>query len=174
MNAVYKIVITLSILLAFFCVLYTPSMVQAEEGSTESVNLKGLLSVKAIPWGTVSIDGVRVGTTPVLNKVLKPGVYQVVILFPSRKLKVVKKVTVEPGQHVSIMHDFEQNGADVDATEVNVVKVEGVIDADSANNGNSKNTASGEEAQKDASVNKKAKKSRSEGRPTAAPIELPL
>ena len=75
---------------------------------TASGNGTGYISVKAVPWATVNIDSVRVGTTPVTKKSVKSGSHKVEIVFPSKKLKQTKTVNIKSGQHVSIGYNFDE------------------------------------------------------------------
>ena len=65
----------------------------------------GKISVKAKPWGVVSIDGSRVGNTPKTQEV-KSGTHKVEIHLPNKNLRVNKSVVVKPNQTVNVGYDF--------------------------------------------------------------------
>ncbi len=63
---------------------------------------KGSLSVNSEPWSVVSIDGVRVGNTPLIGHVLPAGRHHVQLRNPPRKLQMKRTVTIRPGQETRI------------------------------------------------------------------------
>ena len=66
---------------------------------------EGKVTIKAVPWGFVSIDGKRIGNTP-KTETLKAGTHKIEINLPNKNLKVSKSITVKGGQAVSIGYDF--------------------------------------------------------------------
>ena len=66
---------------------------------------EGKVTIKAVPWGFVSIDGKRIGNTP-KTETLKAGTHKIEINLPNKNLKVSKSITVKGGQSVSIGYDF--------------------------------------------------------------------
>ncbi len=69
--------------------------VKADQTSTISVTLpNGSLSINAVPWADVSVDGTPVGQTPLANVALPIGTHEVVFRHPSlgeqRRTVVVK------------------------------------------------------------------------------------
>ena len=65
----------------------------------------GKITVKAKPWGVITIDGSRVGNTSI-SKEVKSGTHKVEIVLPNKNLKTSKSVTVKPNETVSIGYDF--------------------------------------------------------------------
>lgn len=66
----------------------------------------GSLTVKAVPWATVSIDGARVGNTPITGRKLKTGSHKVELNLPNKQKKVHKTVTIKSDQTTSITYNF--------------------------------------------------------------------
>lgn len=71
----------------------------AESGS-------GTLTVKAKPWAIVSIDGARVGNTPISKKVLKAGSHKVELNHPAKQKKVNKTINLKNNQNIELNYDF--------------------------------------------------------------------
>ena len=66
----------------------------------------GTVTVKAKPWAIVSIDGARVGNTPISKKVLKAGSHKVELNHPARQKKVNKTITLKNNQNIELNYDF--------------------------------------------------------------------
>ncbi len=69
----------------------------------------GTISVKATPWATVSIDSVRVGTSPINKRKVKTGSHKVELALPPQKKQVSKTVTVKADQNVDVGYNFNTN-----------------------------------------------------------------
>ena len=67
---------------------------------------RGYVTLDALPWATVSVDGVKVGDTPIDSLPLNSGTSTVVFSNPSLKKRVVRKVTVKPGATVFVKVDL--------------------------------------------------------------------
>ena len=72
--------------------------VAAGQGTRLAVQLpSGLLSINALPWADVWVDGTPVGTTPLANLSLKVGTHQVVLRHPTlgerQQTVIVKALT---------------------------------------------------------------------------------
>lgn len=67
---------------------------------------KGTLSVKATPWATVSIDGKRIGNTPIMNREVSAGAHTVELTFLPKQKRVKKKVTVKNGASATVGYNF--------------------------------------------------------------------
>lgn len=65
----------------------------------------GTLVIKAKPWAAVSIDGKRVGTTPV-TRPESSGTHKIDITFPSKNKTASKRVTLRPNQKLELGYDF--------------------------------------------------------------------
>jgi serine/threonine protein kinase len=61
----------------------------------------GFLTINAVPYGTVSIDGVEIGDTPIVRRALPPGEHTVRIARPGFRTETVP-VTVTAGNEVRI------------------------------------------------------------------------
>ncbi|MFA5624427.1 MAG: serine/threonine-protein kinase [Bradymonadales bacterium] len=67
---------------------------------------KSTISVKATPWATVSIDGKRVGNTPIVNHEVSSGSHTVELTFLPKQKRVSKKVKVKSGSGVTVNYNF--------------------------------------------------------------------
>lgn len=63
------------------------------------------LTVTAIPWGQVYLDGKALGTTPVKTEV-PSGSAKLEISFPAKKQRVSRSVTLPKGGEASFTYDF--------------------------------------------------------------------
>jgi serine/threonine-protein kinase len=70
----------------------------------------GYLSIDAVPFGTVSIDGVQVGDTPLDRFKVKPGLHTIRIESPGYKTKVLERVQVNAGDTVRKRITLEAEG----------------------------------------------------------------
>lgn len=66
----------------------------------------GSLALEATPWAEVSVDGKRVGDTPLGNVSTLAGVHTVLFKNPETGKSVKRVVTVYPGQRVSLKVDL--------------------------------------------------------------------
>lgn len=66
---------------------------------------KGKIVVKAKPWGSVLIDGVRIGNTTITHEV-KSGSHKIDIILPNKNLKVSKTVSIKANGTTEIGYDF--------------------------------------------------------------------
>lgn len=62
----------------------------------------GTLSINSEPWSVVTIDGARVGNTPLIGYSLPAGRHTVTLRNPPRQLSATRGVTVRPGQETKI------------------------------------------------------------------------
>ena len=87
----------------------------------------GSLTVNAIPWANISIDGKHSGTTPITLDTLKTGIYTVKLenpKFPDWETKV----TIAKGKTTKIAHKFGGFGTlIVNATPWGKVYLDGVL-----------------------------------------------
>ncbi len=64
----------------------------------------GTLSVQAVPWGVVHVDGVNLGATPLIGHRLSAGPHQVEIYAPdSNQIVDRRTVQIEADQHHKVM-----------------------------------------------------------------------
>jgi serine/threonine-protein kinase len=68
----------------------------------------GHLQIGVVPWAEVSVDGVRVGTTPLAPVPLTAGTYTARLEHPDFK-PLVRKVTIRPGQTTPLRFDLNQD-----------------------------------------------------------------
>jgi len=68
--------------------------------SVKPVLEKGYISVQAIPWGTVTVDGGRGRETPVKRLSLSPGRHNVRVSYAPEGTAVSTSVRVEPGREI--------------------------------------------------------------------------
>jgi serine/threonine-protein kinase len=61
----------------------------------------GFVTINAIPYGTVSIDGVEVGDTPIVRRALPPGPHTIRIVRPGFRAETVP-VNVTPGNELRV------------------------------------------------------------------------
>ena len=60
------------------------------------------LSVDAVPWGEVFVDGRKLGETPLGRARIAAGAHTVVVQNPGTGAKARRQVTVTPGAHVPL------------------------------------------------------------------------
>ncbi|MBL8921216.1 MAG: protein kinase [Myxococcaceae bacterium] len=77
----------------------------ADAGATEDRS-PGALVLDATPWAEVTVDGRRVGETPLANVSVPPGLHTLVFRNPETGKSVRRVVTVYPGQRVSAKVDL--------------------------------------------------------------------
>lgn len=75
------------------------------KASSKVASGTGTISVKAKPWGVVTIDGTRIGNTPT-SKSVKAGKHKVMIHLPNKNIKVNQVVTVNPNKTTTVGYDF--------------------------------------------------------------------
>jgi eukaryotic-like serine/threonine-protein kinase len=68
----------------------------------------GHLQIGVAPWAAVSLDGVRVGTTPLAPLPLPPGTYTARLEHPDFK-PLLRKVTIRAGQTTPLRLDLRQD-----------------------------------------------------------------
>jgi predicted Ser/Thr protein kinase len=59
----------------------------------------GYLTINAVPYGAVSVDGVEIGDTPIVKRQLEPGTHTVSIARPGFRTET-STVTITPGNEV--------------------------------------------------------------------------
>jgi eukaryotic-like serine/threonine-protein kinase len=59
----------------------------------------GYLTINAVPYGSVSVDGVEIGDTPIVRRPLEPGTHTVSIARPGFRTET-STVTITPGNEV--------------------------------------------------------------------------
>lgn len=69
----------------------------------------GFLTVNAIPYGTVSIDGVEIGDTPIVRRELSPGDHTLRIVRDGFRTEVVK-VPITTGNEVRLSRTLVKEG----------------------------------------------------------------
>lgn len=75
------------------------------KASSKVASGTGTISVKAKPWGVVTIDGTRIGNTPT-SKSVNAGKHKVMIHLPNKNIKVNQTVTVNPNKTTTVGYDF--------------------------------------------------------------------
>lgn len=86
-----------------------PKTTNTAAANDKKSNTPGSISVKAVPWATVNIDGQRVGTTPIKKDGIKPGSHKVELRFPTKNLTRSKSVTLKSGQNLNIGYNFNED-----------------------------------------------------------------
>jgi hypothetical protein len=66
----------------------------------------GQLSVDALPWAEVSMDGVELGRTPLVSKEITPRGYTLVLVNPELGLRLEEKVLIKPDRITHVVVDF--------------------------------------------------------------------
>jgi len=61
----------------------------------------GYVTINAVPYGTVTIDGLEVGDTPIVRRQLPPGEHEVRIIRPGFRSETLN-VTVTAGNEVRV------------------------------------------------------------------------
>jgi serine/threonine protein kinase len=69
----------------------------------------GFVTINAVPYGTVSIDDVEIGDTPIVRRELPPGVHTVRIARPGFRTESVS-VTVTAGNEVRLSRSLIKDG----------------------------------------------------------------
>ena len=72
----------------------------------EAAPKPGQLSVNALPWAEVSMDGVDLGRTPLVSKNLTPRGYTLVLVNPELGLRLEEEVLIKPGRTTHLVVDF--------------------------------------------------------------------
>ncbi len=80
----------------------------AQGRGTPDTTQEAKLTIKAIPWATVSIDDKRVGTTPVQKKV-SPGTHVIQVRLPPQKKQYTTNITIENLQAIELIYDFNND-----------------------------------------------------------------
>jgi serine/threonine-protein kinase len=83
-------------------------LVAATEDAAPPGPAVGHLQIGVVPWANVSLDGVRVGTTPLAPVALFAGTYTARLEHPDFK-PLVRKVTIRPGQTTPLRFDLRQD-----------------------------------------------------------------
>jgi serine/threonine-protein kinase len=76
--------------------------------ASEAAPAVGHLQIGVVPWAEVSVDGVRVGTTPLAPVPLSAGTYTARLEHPDFK-PLLRKVTIRPGQTTPLRFDLNQD-----------------------------------------------------------------
>ncbi len=66
---------------------------------------KGRLSILALPWAHVELNGMNLGQTPILRRALRPGRYRLKLRGPSGKVWT-RRVEIKAGQRSRVSHQF--------------------------------------------------------------------
>ncbi len=69
----------------------------------------GFLTINAVPYGTVSIDGVEIGDTPIVRRRLPPGEHTVRITRPGYRPES-STVTLTAGNEVRFSRTLIKEG----------------------------------------------------------------
>jgi hypothetical protein len=69
----------------------------------------GFVTINAVPYGTVSIDGVEVGDTPIVRRQLPPGDHLIRIVRPGFRTEDVK-VSVTADNEVRVSRSLIRDG----------------------------------------------------------------
>jgi len=67
-----------------------------------SAGPKGSLTVESEPWAFVLVDGMRLGTTPLKQVLLRPGLHAVILSNPEIGAELRFQVTIESGKETSV------------------------------------------------------------------------
>jgi serine/threonine-protein kinase len=65
---------------------------------TATMAERGFLTIDSHPWAHVSLNGQRIGTTPVVRHALAAGSHDLVLTNPERGLRTPYRVNIQPGQ----------------------------------------------------------------------------
>lgn len=78
-----------------------PPAERIEEGPAE-------LTVMVIPWGTVYVDGRRLGDSPIQRHRLMSGQHSVHVRYAPENLTLNSQVMIRPDQHMKCLANFEE------------------------------------------------------------------
>jgi serine/threonine-protein kinase len=73
------------------------------------VVVNGFITINAVPYGTVSIDGVEIGDTPIVRRALPPGPHMIRILRPGFRPDTVP-VTITAGNEIRVSRSLLKEG----------------------------------------------------------------
>jgi serine/threonine-protein kinase len=74
---------------------------RSDTAPTASATTVGYLTINAVPYGAVSVDGVEIGDTPIVRRPLQPGTHTVSIARPGFRTET-STVTITPGNEVRV------------------------------------------------------------------------
>jgi len=83
---------------------------RADAGAKEALG-RASLSINALPWANVAIDGKAHGTTPLRKLKLRPGVHRVELSCPPLGQSRVLSVEVPPKGDARLVVDLQQEPA---------------------------------------------------------------
>lgn len=89
---------------------------ESESGSGSASTARphpGQLSLNAVPWADVSVDGVPRGTTPVRGINLSPGRHRVRLVNPPLEVDRTLIVTIRSGQERTMVVNLREDGTNV-------------------------------------------------------------
>lgn len=75
---------------------------------SEAVLPRGLVSVQALPWGLVYLDGKSLGETPIANHSMTAGEHDLMVRYPPTNRKLTKKIALSPTSPVRCAVDFRK------------------------------------------------------------------
>ena len=70
----------------------------------------GFVTINAVPYGSVSIDGVEIGDTPIVRRALPPGAHMIRIVRPGFRPDTVP-VTITVGNEVRVSRSLLKEGS---------------------------------------------------------------
>lgn len=86
-----------------------PPQVPSQVASKKEINGVGSVSIQAIPWGYVLIDGQGRSETPVQKKSLAAGTHRLEISYEPENLKVSRTISLKPNQHLFCLANFRNH-----------------------------------------------------------------
>ena len=86
-----------------------PPQAPSQVASKKEINGVGSVSIQAIPWGYVFIDGQGRSETPVQKKSLTAGTHRIEITYEPENLKVSRTIHVKPEQHLFCLANFRNH-----------------------------------------------------------------
>ncbi len=76
------------------------------ENNTPASGLAGSLTVDSYPWATVEIDSTEIGTTPIWNYILKPGIHIIKLTNTNYPSPFTEKVNIVPNENKVVKINF--------------------------------------------------------------------
>ncbi len=80
----------------------------AKANPKKEILKSGFLSIQALPWGLVKIDGVILHETPVIKKALSAGVHRVEVSYEPEGSRVASAVLVRENEEKKCVADFKR------------------------------------------------------------------
>ncbi len=86
-----------------------PNVATPKLEQSKSEHVRGLLSVQAIPWGFVSIDGQGSSETPLQKRAMEAGNHRVEVVYEPDHAHVSQTVRIKSNEHLFCIANFKKD-----------------------------------------------------------------